>query len=395
MRFVRIFIFLLVVVLMGGREARAEWVLTLSISCLDVRRYPEISFGLRVEWEEGFAEAPGGPADYIFELSEDGLSVGRLSMEFKKRLDKQTDVFYVSYVSTLPEPSPRTLLARLDLNGAHNGPQGTSFVIFSEAEEDGSVIGEATCYDGGVNSESPVRLFIGSGHPSVGGVAIFSQPDMTKKHHILSQDGETLYIGEIKEREYESCTDSTVVDWLLVPKEPKVLAQVSDFVIVVETADVKPFGAVKSKKIEAESSKTVNDYIHQRILPAVEQRSVPDRLRKGSPGKIKYESISAGTKGDRARILILAWEEGIFGAIKRVVSIVEVGHDYIEELFAVPIEEQVGEDHFLIYEGMADVDSDGFADVFLIEYGDFDGKELFIQEGSTWHRQRDDWGEPC
>jgi hypothetical protein len=44
---------------------------------------------------------------------------------------------------------------------------------------------------------------------------------------------------------------------------------------------------------------------------------------------------------------------------------------------------------------MADMDSDGFADVLLIDYGDFDGKELFIQEGSTWHRQRDDWGGPC
>ena len=31
----------------------------------------------------------------------------------------------------------------------------------------------------------------------------------------------------------------------------------------------------------------------------------------------------------------------------------------------------------------------------LIDQGDFHGKILLIEKNNQWHKQRDDWGDPC
>jgi len=279
-------------------------------------------------------------------------------------------------------------------------------------------------------TKDSVRLRIGNrsfglNHEYVGdeGVDLDLPADPSKKYHVLTEEGATLYIGKIVEHVDEwGCRGNDPI-WRAIPERSGFEKLIPGISIVVETSNSKPYEPVKTKPVQltntgiraelVELPKTViHDYISH--------LSIPQSLKKHfQPGKYQHVIFSAGKQEDRKRIILLAapshselkWVQQAGG--NGIFSIAEVIGGVVKENFTYPIYfslddlsmgstdinwNRLVEEFNNYFRGMADINQDRLADVFLLDSFStgkgYDNQYLLIEEGTKWRLEEREGGRP-
>ena len=260
-------------------------------------------------------------------------------------------------------------------------------------------------------TKDSVRLRIGRGYG--GNVTLYSPTDPSKKYHVLTEEGATLYIGgKIFEDEEDSCGD--VADksiWTVIPERSGFEELVHGTLIVVETSSVVPYKPVHRESLKLPKT-VIHDYISHLSLPQI----LKDHFQ---PGKYQYVTFSAGEWKGRKRIIlftapsrseltlvdqaggnaILSVADIVMGKLKENFTRLLVVFDNTDQSMSIVNSNQDTLVRYidLFFKSMADINRDGLADVFLTEDGsDYPVYDLYIEEGTNkWRVQKDDFGPPC
>ena len=245
-----------------------------------------------------------------------------------------------------------------------------------------------------VQSKTRPHLTFRIGHSWEGVVTLYTKPDDQKKYHVLSEHGDTLFIGKIVERREGTCggePDHSV--WGLEPKTSisGLESKISPLSIVVESDSTVPFKAVPVEPIKLKEVEMKNYFAHL---------SLPAEIREGwKKRKLKYYVESAGRANNGIkRIILFAFasldSDPDFFDVYPVVSIAEMNHENLKEVHTIYPDWWLGN----VTGGMADTNGDGLADVYLLyEHSELSSAadRLLIEQGSKWTLQRSYKSESC
>jgi hypothetical protein len=236
----------------------------------------------------------------------------------------------------------------------------------------------STAAFGQITLEEAKSLSRGWLHPLIQGVAVDFRPDKNKYHHVLSNRGQTIFVGDpVQYQERDPRDGEKNVRWKLAPDSPEKLKGTPDHPIVVIGDSARPYHSIETSKI-ALSDQEIRQYVRGLSLPADVPRDA-----------VNVQVLDAGSGDGRVRLIMLIEndEAPITGPTKVTVSIAEIGKNRrLGELFTY-VRRHEGQDLFVILDGMADLDRDGLADVFLINHGDFPGHTFVIGEGGRWRQE--------
>ncbi|MCB1826594.1 MAG: hypothetical protein KDJ54_19250 [Candidatus Competibacteraceae bacterium] len=230
------------------------------------------------------------------------------------------------------------------------------------------------------------KVIVGWNFPTAPGVQIFSPPKKNKYYHVLTDTGETLYVAKVLEKlEDDLCLGGKKKHWYLLPDDgPVSLNRASSLVIVIESNVKTQLRAVATKPPD----------LDQALL----SHYVDGIARAGKLTNTAYGIRNAGYQDHTQRVVIILTSKAHAqsDAIDRiVVSVADIDGDNIRERYRYGKSRGDSGDLIANFAAMADIDQDGLADVLLIDQGDFHGKLLLIEKNNQWHKQRDDWGDPC
>ena len=230
------------------------------------------------------------------------------------------------------------------------------------------------------------KVIVGWNFPSAPGIQIFSAPRKNKYYHVLTDTGETLYVAKILEKlEDDLCLSDKKKHWYLLPDDGAVsLNRASSLVIVIES-NIRT-------KLRAVATKPPN--LDQALL----SNYVGDIARAEKLTNTAHDIRNAGYQNHTQRMVVIltSKDRDQAEAIDRVVvSVADIDGDNIREKYRYRKSRGDSGDLIANFAAMADIDQDGLADVLLIDQGDFYGKILLIEKNNQWHKQRDDWGDPC
>jgi len=235
--------------------------------------------------------------------------------------------------------------------------------------------------------------------PADSSVRLDTKPNYKKKYHVLSEQGDTLFIGKIVERREGTCggdPDHSVWD---LDSEISTLPDPdqSPYFIVVGSDSLVHFKAVSTEPIILKEVQ-VKSYFS--LLP------LPIKTRaEWKKGEFRYLLKSAGNASNGIKRVILFASSSTSSNHDVVISIAEVNHGELNELHTFyPRFLQYLDGQYLQVDGqlaikVGDTSRDGLADVYLLNIameGDRDPKEyLLIEQGSKWTLQKNDFGLPC
>ena len=230
------------------------------------------------------------------------------------------------------------------------------------------------------------KVIVGWNFPSAPGIQIFSAPKKNKYYHVLTDTGETLYVAKILEKlEDDLCLGDKKKHWYLPPDDSSVsLNRASSLVIVIESNAKTKLKAVAAKPLD----------LDQVLL----SNYVDGTARAEKLTNTAHDIRSAGFQNHIQRMVVIltSKDRDQADAIDRiVVSIADIDGDNVRERYRYDKLRGDSGDLIANFAAMADIDQDGLADVLLIDQGDFHGKILLIEKNNQWHKQRDDWGDPC
>ncbi len=231
-----------------------------------------------------------------------------------------------------------------------------------------------------------IRVIVGWSFPSAPGVQIFSVPKKNKYYHVVTDTGETLYVAKALEKlEDDLCLGDKKKHWYLLPDNGSVSPHRASSLVIVIESNVKT-------KLRAVATKPPN--LDQALL----SNYVGDIARAEKLTNTTYDIRNVGYQGHTQRVVIIlvGKDRDQADAVDRIViSIADIDGDNIREKYRYHKSRGDSGDLIANLAAMADIDQDGLADVLLIDQGDFHGKILLIEKNNQWHKQRDDWGDPC
>ena len=231
------------------------------------------------------------------------------------------------------------------------------------------------------------KMIVGWYLPTAPGVQIFSIPKKNKYYHVLTDKGETLYVGKILEKlEDDLCLGGKKKNWYLLPDVGNVPSnQASSLVIVIESNARAGLKAIVVKPFDLDQ---------QLLSNYVDNIAKTEKLKT-----ISYGIRSIGYKGETQRVLIILRSNRNRTSSDQldriVISVADIDGDNIQERHRYRKSRGDSGDLIANLAAMADINQDNLADVLLIDQGDFQGKLLLIEKENQWHEQHDDWGEPC
>ncbi len=209
------------------------------------------------------------------------------------------------------------------------------------------------------------------------GVSLWREPKKGFNYHVLDSQGNTVFVASGVDRIIvDGCEDEKRTLWRLRSQKVFPPSNLSSPIIVGSRSE-KPFEAVQRSEFNNETKRSILNYFI----------SSPSALSV-SEDEVKY----AGSNGKKSRVLVIM-KENTNGNISRSrVYIGEFDGKSTKELFSYIKDDS---SFRCDYEAGADLNGDGMVDVFKVNYGDYDGELLFIEENGVWRTQNDDGPGPC
>ena len=217
-----------------------------------------------------------------------------------------------------------------------------------------------------------------AGFGGSGGITHFYLPNRPGfKYHVISPYGEDLYLAaEIEQAKVEQCYDSIPV-WKIKYKP-------------IESAFLPK---LKSDRDYHGGLIVVGVKNSINIRPPV-RTEVPDSLKSICLAALKPDTFeysinyfSAGRNNGIERVLIEAnghLDEGFIGVV-----------DTDGKICSVKFKTKDRWNQGRYFDGQADLNGDGLSDVFLVNYGDYGGFEIFTERNGKWIRIHNHGPQPC
>lgn len=215
---------------------------------------------------------------------------------------------------------------------------------------------------------------------------IYSPPIKGMIYHVLSYEGAVVFRGNgVAGMGDAPCGGAQEEGhWFVVPHDKKSYRHSTGPTIIIETPvpiELKPIAV---------------EYVEKQTTRFIEYSK--KLANKFQLKNYEYEYYIVGSrKGQSRGILLMVGDpnpqinDGDRTALISVANIDNKGmHEQHTDIF-----KSVHGDLFAILDGVADTDGDGFADVFLIGHGDFNGHKLLIQADNQWEVQEGDGPGPC
>jgi hypothetical protein len=210
-----------------------------------------------------------------------------------------------------------------------------------------------------------------------GGVTLYAAPRPGLSYHVLSERGATIYTGPVRSAREARCdVPPKYPIWIIANPQQRPVG--ASWMIVVGAPSKVVFKAVREEAPDVDAIRRVT---------ATFLRSI-----KAAPA-VNVEVRSAGRNGSRQRYLAigrvldtteeLLWSRAAVIDIERGKAVERYAYELDEPTFVAD------------YVAAADLSEDGLADVFLLDYGDYKGPYLLIEERGGWHVAEGAWPGPC